>query len=287
MEQRRYKEKEKEKERDKERIELSLDSEDYTSSNHCSYCGAEIEEDDMFCPECGGPRGGIKCPVCGVVNHGSFCSNCNAALDDLAREAVRQAKADPHFQKAEKLAEKLVELDELIARLSGSGDIQVDDIASGGKTLDTSAKITDADRAAINRYASLFGDVANVKPIVAPAQEQQSKQVHKKESNSSSFNVNSTSLADAVAQYKAVAKELEAELAAMLPEPTATPQEQRNFFSARKITTMKMKKVPQYWICNYCGCKHRAPSECCKPWLGGHWTVTEVPSHTETTTLFD
>ncbi len=284
MEPRRYKEKEKEK--DKERISLSLEYEK-DASNHCSFCGAEMEEDDMFCPECGGPRGGIKCPVCGVVSHGSFCSNCNTPLDDLAREAVRQAKAAPHFQKAEKLAEKLVELDELIARLSGGGDVQVDEVTSEGKTLDTGAKITDADRAAINRYASLFGDVANVKPIAKPVQAKPTKQVNREDRKNNSFNISSIGLADAVAQYKAVAKELEAELAAMLPEPTATPQEQRNFFSARKITTLKMKKVPQYWICNYCGCKHRAPSECYKPWLGGHWTVSEVPSHTETTTLYD
>ena len=280
MEQRRYKEKEKGK--DREHIELSIDSEDY-SSNHCLFCGAEMEEDDMFCPECGGPRGGIKCPVCGEMNQGSFCSKCNTPLDDLAREAVRQAKADPHFQKAEKLAEKLFELDELIARLSGEEVAGEGGVTAEGQTLDTSAKITEADRAAINRYASLFGDVANVKPIVSPTQDSKPKQVHKKESRNNTFSVNSTSLADAVAQYKAVAKQLEAELAAMLPEPTATPQEQRNFFSARKITVTRWTKVPQYWICNYCGCKHNAPSECYKPWLGGHWTVSEVPTHSQAT----
>lgn len=280
MEQRRYKEKE--KERDKERIELCLEPENY-SSNRCLFCGAEMEEDDMFCSECGSPRGGIKCPVCGEVGQGSFCRKCNAPFDDLAREAVRQAKADPHFQKAEKLAEKLAELDELITRLSEEVAPGGDDTTISGKTLDTSAKITDADRAAINRYATLFAGVADVKPIVPNTQDSKPKQVHKKESRSNTFSVNSTSLADAVAQYKAVAKQLEAELAAMLPEPTATPQEQRNFFSARKITVTKWTKVPQYWICNYCGCKHNAPSECYKPWLGGHWTVSEVPTHSQGT----
>lgn len=59
----------------------------------------------------------------------------------------------------------------------------------------------------------------------------------------------------------------------MLPPAGSTPQEQRNYFSARKLPVEKIihTKVRNAWVCNFCGCWHNRPSECCEPWHGGKW----------------
>lgn len=71
---------------------------------------------------------------------------------------------------------------------------------------------------------------------------------------------------------------LNAALERMLPPAGSTPQEQRNYFSARKIavTTRTTERVRVGWVCNYCGCTHDQPSECTKPYLGGKWVYEDV-----------
>lgn len=72
--------------------------------------------------------------------------------------------------------------------------------------------------------------------------------------------------------------------AQMLPPAGSTPQEQRNYFTARKVA-VKIKTVSQKkigWVCNYCGCTHDKPAECTKPQLGGRWIYEDVvEEHTE------
>jgi len=85
-------------------------------------------------------------------------------------------------------------------------------------------------------------------------------------------------------EYKKTVRDINKIFDEMLPPAGTTPQEQRNFYSARKVaveTTVKRKiKVPVEWICNYCGCHHKQPSECAEPELGGTWVYIEK---TETT----
>ena len=75
-----------------------------------------------------------------------------------------------------------------------------------------------------------------------------------------------------------VKKDLNTVLGQMLPPAGSTPQEQRNYFCARKIAvvTKTTRRVCVGWVCNYCGCTHDQPSECSKPYLGGKWTYEDV-----------
>ena len=275
---RRYKEKEKTRERQQIRSER-----EYMPEDVCPYCGAEMDADDMCCTECGGPRSGIRCPRCGTLNFGSFCSSCNEPLDDLAREAVSLAKNDPHFKEAERLAGELAELDRIISDLSGGEGASSQE--AGPKKLDTSTLLSEADRQALDRYNALFAGISDIK--VKPSAERQ--KIKSKENNvkPQGFSISGLSLADAVKKYKEVADRLEAELDAMLPDPKATPQEQRNFFSARKINSAGLVQVRQCWVCNYCGCHHSQPSECYKPWMGGKWIMETKLGDKTTSTLYD
>jgi predicted amidophosphoribosyltransferase len=52
----------------------------------CPFCGAELNDDNLFCTECGKelPKG-IECPHCGAsVNEGDiFCTECGKRLDEV------------------------------------------------------------------------------------------------------------------------------------------------------------------------------------------------------------
>ena len=75
-----------------------------------------------------------------------------------------------------------------------------------------------------------------------------------------------------------VTDDLNASLARMLPPAGSTPQEQRNYYCARKVavTTRTTSRVRVGWVCNYCGCTHDQPSECARPFLGGTWKYEDV-----------
>ena len=93
------------------------------------------------------------------------------------------------------------------------------------------------------------------------------------------------SIEEAMHAYRAKAAEMQAALDAMVPDAEATPEEQRNYYSARRMPVeRKVKKTIQEcegWICNLCGCLHNKPQECAEPELGGRWiyktyTVEEI-----------
>lgn len=81
------------------------------------------------------------------------------------------------------------------------------------------------------------------------------------------------SKAELRAEYSKIQEELNKALEGMLPPVGSTPQEQRNYFSARKLPVEKviLTKGRDAWVCNFCGCWHNCPSECCEPWHGGKW----------------
>ena len=81
------------------------------------------------------------------------------------------------------------------------------------------------------------------------------------------------SKAELRAEYSKIQEELNKALEGMLPPVGSTPQEQRNYFSARKLPVEKviLTKGREAWVCNFCGCWHNCPSECCEPWHGGKW----------------
>lgn len=72
--------------------------------------------------------------------------------------------------------------------------------------------------------------------------------------------------------------DLNALLDRMLPPAGSTPQEQRNYYCARKVAVKVnvTRRVRIGWVCNYCGATHSNPSECVKPFLGGSWKYDNI-----------
>lgn len=234
--------------------------------NYCTFCGADMDRSDTECPDCGMPAGGVKCPKCGTLNHRSFCSACNEPLTRAAQKAIQKALADPRVQQAAEMCSRLAELE---AELEAAGaDISEDSSEEGNEPLSEGAR----------RMMEIMGKVKPGMPEHAkPAQPAPAdpKPVSAKRD-----------VAKIKEEYRRTVRDVNKILDEMLPPAGSTPQEQRNFFSARKVaveTTIRQKvKVPIEWICNYCGCHHNNPSECAEPQLGGTWVYIEK---VETTTV--
>lgn len=88
-------------------------------------------------------------------------------------------------------------------------------------------------------------------------------------------------IAKAKAEYESIISDINALFAQMLPPVGSTPQEQRNYYSARKVAVTK--KVVSHraigWVCNFCGYTHPFPSDCSKPGLGGKWIYQEIDNY--------
>ena len=88
--------------------------------------------------------------------------------------------------------------------------------------------------------------------------------------------------------YQQVVKDINQLFEEMLPPAGSTPEEQFNYYSARKVAIERIQTVKRTvrseWVCNYCGCHHRQPSDCVEPWRGGTWIyeTEEVTVHTKT-----
>jgi len=58
----------------------------------CKFCYADIEEDAIYCGECGNPVAGIICPQCGQLSYFDFCKHCNIPLTVEAQKMVEKIK---------------------------------------------------------------------------------------------------------------------------------------------------------------------------------------------------
>ena len=86
-------------------------------------------------------------------------------------------------------------------------------------------------------------------------------------------------------EYRKTVEEANKAMEAMLPPAGMTPQEQRNYATARKVAMMEVMEERWYgipvtktmgWECNECHVLHRDPSECAVREYGGKWiTCTE------------
>lgn len=223
--------------------------------DYCPSCGAPMDPGQEVCDECGMSSRGVRCPKCGTLNHRAFCSKCNTPLTMAAVRAVEKARKDPVFIMAQQLAEKA----ETLRR----------QLASADAPSAADASSVEASDAELEMQALLGGMSSSPEPQASAGIRQ---------------------------EYEDTLKDLDKLFEEMLPPAGSTPQEQRNYFSARKIvlTTVTEKKytvtTPIEWICNYCGCHHKQPNECYKPFLGGQWVydtkeITEV--HTKTELIVD
>ena len=227
---------------------------------YCTFCGANMAATDIDCPECGMPSDGITCPDCGALNFRSFCRKCNRPLSRAARKAVEKAKTDPKVQEAVSILVKMAELEAEMRNATDDDDDVVDN---------TPHEPTEKEL----RLRELMGKVG-FKPAEKPkVQPKQNK---------------SRSREEIQAEYQRMVEEANKVLESMVPPAGSTPQEQRNYSTARKVAVMetyKEKVTVSYiagqeeklgWVCNECQIFHQCPEQCGVRQYGGHWTTRTV-----------
>ena len=234
-------------------------------SLHCTYCGAPMQEEDLFCGECGGNTKGTPCPSCGTLSFRSFCPNCNSPVDELGIEELEKAKSDPLFQQICSLAEKIIEARESGVPIKSSKHQLSPEILSLLERYKAMQSNNDDDKSNRSSYS-----------IEVPSQDQKLGS-HKKEIQLSDCGVDIQDISSAV-------EELNALMRSMIPDPGLTPQMQRNYYSARKVAVYRKSIVREAvgWVCNLCGCHHGSPSECARPELGGTWVYQDKEITTKT-----
>ncbi|MBR6457138.1 MAG: zinc ribbon domain-containing protein [Bacteroidales bacterium] len=215
--------------------------------DYCTFCGATMRPDDIDCPECGMPAEGVICPSCHTRNHRAFCGQCGQPLSRAARIAVDRAKREPAVQQA---AKALMRIAELEAELDGA------EPEPGEETLEpTEGEL---------RMRELMGKVG-FKPAELPVSGRPDTK---------------RSRAEILAEYQKAVEDANKAMEEMLPPAGMTPQEQRNYYTARKVAVMETvqeswRGIPMResmaWECNYCHVLHNNPHECAKPGLGGRW----------------
>lgn len=220
--------------------------------DYCTFCGAPMSPDDIDCPECGMPSEGIMCPTCHVRNHRSFCGQCGQPLSRAARVAVDRAKRDPKVREAARL---LVRIAELEAELDGNAAGEDE-----GPHEPTEGEL---------RLRELMANVG-----LTPAEQPKAAASKTRRSR-----------AEILAEYEKAVEDANKAMEEMLPPAGCTPQEQRNYYTARKVAVMETvqesyRGVPagesMAWECNYCHVLHNNPHECAKPYLGGKWVPCQV-----------
>ncbi len=225
----------------------------------CSFCGACLKPGQRFCTHCGQSPEGVVCPECGTLNSRNFCRRCGASLTPMGQKALEAAKNDPVFRAVEQKALELAQLHERIEEMRQEAE-------AGLKQVE----LSEADKALLDEYADILGSIGvyNPKP----------KQTVAADSVRREYKDKAMDLDQIMAAYREKAQEMNDALAAMVPPPGFTPEQQRDYYSARKVATINTAYdvnwdgyKPQQWVCNFCGFMHNNPSECSEPQLGGVW----------------
>lgn len=223
--------------------------------SYCTFCGADMTPQDIDCPECGMPAEGVMCPTCKVINHRSFCGQCGQPLSRAARAAVEKAKKDPAVHKTATLIMQIAELEAELETAEQPED-------------EAPHEPTESEK----KYRELMAKVGFT-PATIPTP--------------SKRNVG-RSREEIMAEYQKAVEEASKLLEEMVPPAGTTPQEQRNYYTARKVAVMETvqetwRGVPiratMAWECDYCHVLHTNPQECARPELGGKWvqaTLCEV-----------
>lgn len=235
----------------------------------CTFCGADIPRGEDECPECGMSRSGVVCPKCGTRNAGGFCRKCNEPLTLAAKKEQERALKDPQFVKAAELA---VQAAELLARIEAEEqEVPESEI----KEIELPEDVLRLKELLGKTTLRQSGSVAELveAPALRQAQGLRTSTTGEPCRTTCSAANKMKSKAELRAEYSKIKAELDKALEGMLPPVGSTPQEQRNYFSARKLPVEKviLTKGREAWVCNFCGCWHNCPSECCEPWHGGKW----------------
>lgn len=255
----------------------------------CTFCGAETGAGDAFCPECGNPRSGITCPECGTLNFRSFCRTCNRPLNAMALYAVEQAKADPRYRRAARLAEEIADIEDELARLQA---IVAQERGGTEPLLQVDESVSDETRRLLDEYERLSREASplRTRPGTPPAPVKAEEFTIEADSHAASdieitgprggISDAEKRLAELQATYEQKVAEFQSEVEQMIPDPADPPEIQRNYVCAHMITfratayTTRKQRVG--WVCNKCHVLHNNPSECCVAEFGGQWLTKDV-----------
>lgn len=229
--------------------------------DYCTFCGAPMLPNDMDCPECSCPADGLTCPHCGHISFRPFCTHCGKPITLAAKRTVERAKNDPKVQQAVKIFTKMAELE---AELNGSGQ-------QGATTpTDGAPQQLSEGEQRLQELMAMVGFTPAEHIQVQPKQKARSRE-------------------DIIREYKEAAAEAAKVLEDMLPPAGMTPQEQRNYATARKVAVTEIVKTVtniMKWVCHECHVEHDHPSECSFEKLGGTWTVVGTQEGYKTTTVY-
>lgn len=251
----------------------------------CSFCGETLDEDESFCSSCGNPRKGISCPTCGTLNFRSFCRHCNTPLNELAQKAMEKARKHPIIARTKTLAKELQELQQCIEKML---DEVCDDQDKAVLPDEQEQHVSNLDLLLLDKYKRLF---ANANMSIKKTSGSFCPQ--KTESQKRRSLIDKDQLKVAIEAYESKAMEMRNALEQLLPDPSDPPEEQRNFLCACLMetyaTVVTKSRVMTEWVCNFCGCHHKTPSECTRPELGGTWLYEDKEikqTITKVTTLY-
>lgn len=218
--------------------------------DYCTFCGAPMRPDDIDCPECGMPSDGVICPECQTRNFRAFCVKCGIPLSRAARMAVEKAKKDPKVHETARLLQRMAQLH---AELE---EAQQEEALDEKKPRELSELEKE--------YQALMAKVG-FKPAEAP------KTTPRKTSRK---------IEEICEEFKQTAKDVNKVLEEMLPPAGSTPQEQRNYYTARKVAVTEIitetfwgidPQDTMAWLCNHCQVMHENPQKCIYRDFGGKW----------------
>lgn len=221
--------------------------------DYCTFCGAPMSPNDMDCPECGMPSDGLVCPTCNVRNFRPFCKQCGQPLSRAARMAVEKAKKDPKVQEAARLLKEIAKLKAELEAASGEGQEEEPAGPTEGELR-------------LQALMAKVGFTAAEKP----------KTVTKTKTGRSREEI--------MADFQKAVDDANRVLEEMLPPAGSTPQEQRNYYTARKVAMIEICEEHSYginpqktmvWKCNHCQIIHGSPEDCSFKEFGGEWVMDD------------
>jgi hypothetical protein len=249
--------------------DICVECKSWLLDGQCKFCYTALAPDAEFCPECGNPKDGVKCPHCGTLSIFDFCTTCGKPLTEGAHLALELAKKDPD---AKAIVESVAQTVTIEAELAKLKEI----ISSAPPPAATAPPPPKKERFSASKIAAVLQTEVNMDAAAARREEEQRKEQefarlqeeHKRENE--------------IREAEAKIRELEKQKKEALDAAAAardrfkhkqflTNQEARRFHNASRPSGCKG------WLCNFTNTVHPdGPNGCDEPRHGGVWYDGDV-----------